>query len=59
MTEMEEKVEIGDGDGDITTNEKGKGNEVEKHVKWSSSRRCRRLEESQRWTWAKWKDDLR
>ena len=28
MTEMEEKSEIGDGCGDITTSERGKGNEV-------------------------------
>ena len=26
MTEVEEKVEIGDGYGDTTTSEKGKGN---------------------------------
>ena len=31
MTEMEEKVEIGDGDGDITTSKKGEGNEIEKY----------------------------
>jgi len=31
MTEMEEKSEIGDGCGDITTSERGKGNEVKKH----------------------------
>ena len=31
MTKAEEKAEIGDGGGDITTSKKGKGNEIEKY----------------------------
>ena len=31
MTKVEEKVEIGDGYGDMTTSEKGKGIRIERH----------------------------
>jgi len=31
MTKVEEKAEIGDGYGDITTSEKGKGIRIERH----------------------------